>query len=135
MRRFASFSGLFALLAACSDPAAPTIQDVAGSYQATVFTTRDTSGITDWLARGSSFFLTLDTAGTTTGRLFVPGGTDDGTDLDADLTGTWALDGSTVTFDHPADTFVRDIGFRFSGGRLVVDTTAFGVTLRVVLEK
>ena len=42
---------------------------------------------------GSTVAITLATNGTTTGRLFVPGGADDGSDLDGDLAGTWTLSG------------------------------------------
>lgn len=122
-----------ALLAACSD--ALTVESVAGSYEATTFTVREGSTTEDLLAAGASINLTLTAAGTTSGRLFVPGGAEDGSDFDADLTGAWALSGKQVTFDHAADTFIRDMPFTADDGRLSGEATFSGATLRVVLER
>ncbi len=73
--------------------------------------------------------------GTTTGRLFVPGGAEGGGDLDADLTGTWTLDGSTVTFSQTADTFIRDATFTASRNRLTGEGVFQGLAIRLVLDK
>jgi hypothetical protein len=126
-------AGSLALLTACSD--ALTVDDLAGSYSATTFTTQEGSATTDWLTGGASIHVTLSAAGNTSGRLFVPGGNEDGSDLDADLTGTWALAGSQVTFQHSADTFLRDMPFTVDAGRLIGEATFSGVTVRVVLER
>jgi hypothetical protein len=126
-------AGSLALLSACSDTL--TVDDLAGSYSATTFTTQEGSATTDWLAAGAFIHLTLTAAGNTSGRLFVPGGNEDGSDFDADLTGTWALAGSQVTFEHAADTFLRDTPFTADAGRLTAEGTFSGVTVRVVLER
>jgi hypothetical protein len=101
-----------------------------GDYAASTFTLRSGGTTVDLLALGA----------TTTGRLFVPGGDEDGSDLDANLDGTFLFDDSTdeVTFRHDADTFVRDVTFTASrAGRAVqleAEETFSDVTLRVVLR-
>ncbi len=132
--RFAS-PILCAAALACSDTAAPTTAEVAGSYRATTFTAVESSGTTDLLAQGSLLNMVLTAEGGTTGRLFAPGGDEDGSDLDADLTGTWVLHGDTVEFDHAADTFVREMPFVFANGTLSGEATFSGTSLRVVMQK
>jgi hypothetical protein len=65
----------------------------------------------------------------------VPNGAEDGGDLDADLAGTWALVGNTVTFSQTADTFIRDAAFAAGPNRLTGEDTFSGVTIRLVLSK
>ena len=91
----------FALgLLACGDDDGftPTEDTVAGTYTATTFIVTNTTPPTDLLALGMTLTLTLTTDGTTTGRLFMPGGGDNGVDLDEDLTGTWTLSGNRRTY-------------------------------------
>jgi hypothetical protein len=113
----------------------PTTETVAGSYTASSFTLTSSVGTTDLLALGSSVTVTLAADGTTTGRLFVPGGAEDGSDLDADLAGTWTLTGTTVTFNQSNDTFIRDV--QFTAGRNTLNGEGvFGhATVRLVLGK
>lgn len=123
-----------AFLAACSEK--PTMENMAGSYHATSFTVQQGAAPAEnVLADGSLLDLTLIAAGTTSGRLFVPGGAEGGGDFDADLTGTWTLLGTAVTFDHVADTFVRDMPFTAKVGQLTGEATFGGATIRVVLER
>ncbi len=131
---FVALCGLMVVVA-CGDAQAPTVQDVAGTYEATTFTTEEAGTTTDRLAAGASITLTLGADGSTTGRLFVPGGAEDGSDFDADLTGTWTLSESTVELAHDADTFMRDMPFAVDGSRLVGEATFSGVMIRVVLTK
>jgi hypothetical protein len=77
----------------------PTIETVAGSYTASTFTIEDETGTIDLLALDASVSATLNEDGTTTGQLFVPEGDEDGSDLEADLAGTWTLEGDTLTKD------------------------------------
>jgi hypothetical protein len=124
------------LVAACGDSTAPTMASVAGSYTATTFTVTETGGTTNVLAAGGSISLTLAAAGTTGGRLFVPGGGEGGGDFDEALTGTWTLQDSTVTLDHDADTFLRDMTLTFRSRRQLVGQGTFtDVTVAVVLAK
>ena len=138
MRLISSLLALatLATLAACSDKiVTPSMVDVAGSYHATMFTTSDNTGTTDQLARGATFVIVLAVNGTTTGRLFVPGAGSGGSDFDADLTGTWTLNGATVEFAQDADTFVRDVAFVADHSRLTAEQAFSGVTIGVVLTK
>lgn len=123
------------LVAACGDATAPTMASVAGAYAATSFTATEGSATTDFLAAGGSITLTLAAAGTTAGRVFVPGGAEGGGDFDEDLTGTWTLRDSTVTLDHDADTFLRDMTLTVRGRQLVGQETFSDVTLAIVLAK
>jgi hypothetical protein len=129
------------LIAACgdddgsSDSFSPSVENVSGNYTATSFTITTSAGTLDLLALGSSVEVTLAPNGTTTGRLFVPGGDEDGGDLDEDLTGTWILSGSIVTFSQTADTFIQDAPFTASRDQLTGEGTFGGETVRVVLTK
>jgi len=125
--------GLAVLNATCKDQA-PTIEELVGVYEAIVFTTEEDGTTIDRLATGASITLTLELEGSTTGRLFVPGGGEDGSDLDAELTGSWTLNGDTVELSHAADTFLRDMTFTAEGMQLSGQAT-FGVTITVVLAK
>jgi hypothetical protein len=55
--------------------------------------------------------------------------------MDADMAGTWTLTSGIIEFDQTADTFVRDVPFRPSKNRLVVDLTSSQGRLIVVLTK
>jgi hypothetical protein len=117
------------------DTFSPTAETVAGSYTASLLTLSSTVGTTDLLALGSTVAVTLAVGGTTSGRLFVPGGADDGSDLDVDLAGTWALSGSTVTFQQAGDTFIRDIEFTAGPNELNGQGMFGGAIIRLVLGK
>lgn len=107
-----------------------------GSFGAVVFTTTRPDGTetVDWLARGASIRLSLHEDMTTSGRLYIPGGDEDGGDMDEDLTGTWTLRGNRVSLDHEADTFLRDMDLFVDGGRLEGEET-WSVTVRVELVR
>lgn len=115
--------------------------DVVGSYQATTFETTENGQTTDQLAEGAEFTITLNSDGTTAGNLFVPGGAEDGSDLDASLAGTWTFNANsnTVEFDQDADTFVRDMTFTATreGGTIQLEgeESFGGPTITVVLEQ
>jgi hypothetical protein len=129
--------GLAVVLASCGDEDSfsPTVENVAGIYSAATFTLSSPAGTIDLLALGSVVAVTLAADGTTTGQLFVPGGAEDGGDLDADLTGTWSLNGSTITFNQTADTFIRDAEFTAGQNRLTGEGTFGDQTIRLVLTK
>jgi hypothetical protein len=128
---------LAALLIGCSDDDSfsPTLDNVAGSYSAATFTVTSAAGTLDLLALGAEVTVDLAVDGTTTGQLFVPGAGEDGEDVEADLTGTWTLDSSTVTFSQDADTFIRDVEFTASEDRLTGEGTFDEETVRLVLSK
>ena len=129
-------AGLTLSLAACGDDAfSPTVENVSGSYTAQTFTATTVAGTVDLLALGAEVTVTLEEDGGTTGELFVPGGGEGGEDLEADLTGTWTLSGSTVTFNQDADTFLRDVEFTAEEDALTAEGEFSGQTLRIVLTK
>ncbi len=99
MRAFVALT-LALTLGSCGgeDTFSPTVATVAGSYTASSLTLTSSVGTTDLLALGSTVAITLAADGTTSGRLFVPGGEDDGSDLDVDLAGTWTLSGGEGEF-------------------------------------
>ena len=137
VNRYISMLALALSAVACGDDDSfsPTVETVAGSYTATTFTVSSVVGSVNLLAGGATVTLDLATDGTTTGRLFVPEGELDGSDLDADLTGTWSLTDSTVTFEQSADTFIPDVDFIASSNRLTGEGTFSGGTLLLVLTK
>ena len=117
------------------DPFTPTEETVAGNYTAFSFTLTSSLGTVDLLALGSTVNVVLAANGTTTGRLFVPGGEEGGGDLDVDLAGTWALAGTTVTFNQTADTFIRDVEFTVAPNQLSAEGTFNGDVVQLVLRK
>ena len=130
---------LAAILSSCGDDDndvfSPTIDNVAGSYSAATLTVTSPSGTVDFLALGAEVDVILAANGTTTGHLFVPGGGENGEDFEADLTGTWTLADSTVTFDHEGDTFIRDVDFTVTRNQLTGEETFDDQTVRLVLTK
>lgn len=129
--------GVFAVAAllACSDPFQPTTENVAGAYRVRALTVTDTSGTTDWKARGATWTLSLAANGTTTGHLFIPDAGEEGGDFSADMAGTWTLSGDTIQFDQASDSFVRDMPFFASENRITGDHTFGPNRIRLVLTK
>jgi len=131
-------------LAACGDdgvgPDEITREDVTRGFSAVTFRTTTDGTTTDQLAQGATLNIALHEDGTTTGGLFVPGGAEGGGDLNADLAGTFSFSDVTdqVTFDHAADTFVRDMTFtalRADNAVQLEGEETFGdTTVRVVLR-
>jgi hypothetical protein len=131
------------ILVACGDgtPFSPSVDTVSGSYHATtLLATTPLSGSTDYLLQGGSLILDLASDGRSSGRLFVPGAGEGGTDADVDLAGTWELSGSRVILTQNGDTFLRDLPFTATRNRLTADTTfnkgdISEYTIKVVLNK
>ena len=142
MRAVRAWLGAWSLaavaLAGCGgddNPFSPTVANVAGTYNATLFTATNSTGTLNLLSLGATVHVVLNPDGTTTGHLFVPDiGQEDG-ELDADLTGTWTLTGSTVTFSQTADTFIRDVEFTASQNSLESEGTFEDTTLHLALAK
>lgn len=131
VRSFAIAALLLATTTACGDddPAAPT-GSIAGTYVATSFRVDGD----DLLGSGATLSLTLTSAGTVSGRLFVPEGEDGGA-LEADMVGTYELDGSTVRISQEADTFVRDATWTWLGDFLDGVWAGSGVEVTVRLTR
>jgi hypothetical protein len=134
-RRLATLALAVGLVACGTDSFTPTEASVAGTYTASTFTVTSTTPPTDLLALGMTLTLTLAPDGTTTGRLFLAGGGDNGADIDEDLTGTWTLSGHSVTFNQSANTFIRDAVFTAGPNTLTTAGTFGDTTLRLVLTK
>ena len=123
-------------LAACGDDGfEPTTENVAGSYTATTLTVETTSGTTDYLAFGATLEATLLPDGTFQGHVFFPSLGPGGSDIDEDLTGTWSLDGDEVTIESVEDSFLEDIVFTATEGRLDGEFVGGAERLHVTLEK
>ena len=119
-------------LVACSDAFKPSIQNVSGVYRAQSFTTTDSGGTHDWIAKGASLVLLLAPPGVSGGQLILPDTTSGGFTIML-LEGTWTLHGDVVDFDQPADTFVRDVAWIATKDRLTADQTFSGTRIKVVL--
>ena len=123
------------LLVACRvDPVGPGEAAVAGSYHATAFLTIEGGQRFDHIANGSTINIVLTAQGTTTGTMhFEAAGGDPG--FDVSLAGTWELDQWWVTFDHAADTFLRDLQFTYNGDHLAAEDTFSGTQVIVTLRR
>jgi hypothetical protein len=111
---------------------------LAGTYNATEFSTTGTSGQTNELAAGSTLNITLNSNGSTTGHLHLAA-TAGHPALDADMAGTWAQSGMVVNFNQSADTFVRNMPFAVvaqgSNWSLVGDASFSGTAIHLTLTR
>jgi len=128
-----------AFLLACGDSTSPGVTEV-GNYTAIAFFTAPpgSGSHRDELLAGGTFILSLNSNGTTSGHLHVAA---NGTTpvVDADMAGTWSLNGDVVRFTQAADTFVRNIAFTVQrAGRNVVglfgDEVFSGTRVTVTLK-
>lgn len=122
---------LLAGVSACGDSFSPTVEKMAGMYQAFTFEVTDTSGTRDYVGDGNIFLLTLDANGTVAGRLRLIGAGEGGADIDADMAGTWTLEHGIITFEQTADTFVRDVEFLAGPGVLRTEFVDDGTSVRI----
>lgn len=124
------------VLGACDNPVDP-MERVAGDYEATTFSATFEGTPVDLLEEGVELEIKLNANGTTSGRFFVPAelNQEDAGNYTADLEGTWTLRGSTVEFEHSADTALRDMEFQVRGDRLEAEEDFGDGTLRIVLQK
>jgi hypothetical protein len=128
------------LLLGCGESFSPSVDNVSGDYHASVLTATQGASTVNFLQSGGSLEITLNPDGSTSGRLFLPGGAENGADLDVDLAGTWTLTGSSVFFAQQGDTFIRDVPFTASRNRLSAENTfnpgtPAEFTIRAVLTK
>ena len=137
MRRAPILFGVAALVACGSHSTAPN-NTVAGAYVATQFVTTGSSGQTDQILAGSTLSLNLNTSGTVTGHLHLAA-TNSNPVFDADMAGTWAQTGSTITFAQSADTFVRNMTFAIVANgnlwELVGDGGPAGTRIQITLSQ
>ena len=130
--------GLVAVISCGGDSTAPP-SVLVGSYSAVEFTTTGSSGQTNQLLAGSTLNISLTANHTTSGHLHVAASGSTPT-FDADLAGTWAQSGNSVTFSQPTDTFVETMTFAaVAAGNnlwdLVGDGTFSGTAVHVTLRQ
>ncbi len=107
-------------LASCTSESGPE-DGIAGTWEATELTLTVDDETTDLLAEGAELRLVLTDGGATSGTFFVPGAfTESGDDETLSLAGTYTYDANerTATFEHVADTFIRDVGWALDGDEL-----------------
>jgi len=129
---------LLSFTAACgSDKSTgPDLEDVAGSYEATVLTATQAGTEHDVIAAGAIIELVLDEDGTTAGHLSIPASDlSNGEAVDADMAGSWTLDGTTVHITQSADTFIRDLPLAVDGSNLTGDATFDDVQVHLVMSR
>jgi hypothetical protein len=129
---------LLSVAAACgSDKSTgPDMGDVAGSYEAAVLTATQDGTAHDFIAAGATIHLVLDEDGTTAGHFFVPASDlSNGEAVDADMAGSWTLDGTTVHISQSADTFIRDLPLEVEGNSLTGDATFDDVKVHLVMSR
>jgi hypothetical protein len=127
--------GVALLLAGCSDGFSPTVDNIAGSYSAATLTVTTSDGTVDVLAVGGHVTVTLAADGTTAGTMYLPDMGEDGEDFSANLEGAWSLRGGTVTFEHEADTFLKDVEFSAGENRLTSEGSFGDQSFVLVLRK
>ena len=133
MRRF--LVPLAVLVAACGDPAAPPVGEIAGLYSATVFEASEGGDRTDFLAAGGSLDLALLPSGAVNGQLNLPGGATDGSTLKVNVGGTWRVRDGKVTLDLRPTIFLDDLSFTATSGLLSSDQTVDGVHYDLTLAQ
>ena len=134
MKRVSSLLAVV-LAVACSDAFQPTIDNVAGDYTARTLTITDSTGTTDVLKAGGVLTLSLVPRGTTAGYLYIPGAVAGGSDVIADMVGTWTMSSGIIYVSGTADTFMRDMGFIAGKRRLDGSKVFSGVRVQIVLIK
>ena len=114
----------------------PSVANVSGTYNATLFTATTSGGTINLLPLGATVHVVLDPDGTTTGHLSVPdAGLGQGA-IEADLAGTWTLSGSTVTFSpNDPNSIIGDADFTAAQNSLDGEGTFEGMTLHLTLAK
>ena len=114
-----------------------TMALVSGFYIGTTMDREEGGVVVDMVIEGAELGMTLTSEGQTLGRLFIPARITGGEDEEYDLTGTWQLNGTTVTVDQEADTFLRDMSFEVAvGDKFMSGEETFGpVKMTVVLAR
>jgi hypothetical protein len=135
--RWAVVTALALVTLGCGDSNDPA-DGIAGTYQATEATLTVGGEDTDLLAEGAGITVTLSEAGTTSGTLTVPASlSESGAAESFSLAGTYSYDEEegTVTFDHPADTFIRDVVWDVDGSEIQGAFTGTDGVIAVTLER
>jgi hypothetical protein len=134
-----------AATSACDDdplePVPITEESILGTYVATQLDVTVAGSTMDLLDEGAEITITLADDGTTSGRLFVPEGNDDGSDLDASLDGTFVFDDDAdeVSLNPGTENVLEGVTFTASREdgqiRLTGTRTFFGTRVDVTLAE
>ena len=123
------------ILAGCGDSTTPN-EEVAGAYAATTFIYTSTGQAPqDVLAAGGSLAITLGEDASTTGTLLVPDAITGSGNLIESMEGIFVRSGATLTFDQPADTFVRNVTWAIGNGTLTGTYANADGSVQVVLSR
>jgi hypothetical protein len=131
-------AGLPVLLIACGSSTVAPTNSVVGSYVPTIWVTTGGTGQTSELQVGSTLTLTLHANGLTSGNLHLAA-TASRPVFDADMSGSWTQNGSTISISQSIDTFVQHTSFEMSpdpiSGWDLAGTTNFGgAQVQIILK-
>lgn len=124
-------------LAACGEDGAIAPDAIVGVYTATTFrvTPTDAAEI-DVLEEGGSLVITVGGGDVTTGSLVLPATVTGTAALQASMAGNAVRNGSGVTFNQTADTFVRDLNWTYANNAIsVTNQSVGGATYTIVLTR
>lgn len=111
---------------------------IVGTYHATEIALTIGGVDSDMLAEGGVLTITLTETGTTTGTFVVPAQyTESGQQETSSLAGTYLYDADagTATFEHEADTFIRDVVWTADQNELRGDFGSGDDRVSVTLER
>ncbi len=131
----AVFACTLLLAGACRGTTDP--DPIVGTFLATTFQSAAMGqSAVNVLAQGGTLGLNVANNFITAGTLIVPATVNGGVTFTASLAGTAVRTDSTVRFNLPADSFVRDLTFTLTGNRLEArNQTVGGTTYDIVLTR
>lgn len=111
----------------------------AGDYALTTFLVTQGGATRNFKSQGASLQLTLAGGGKVHGKLSLPGGAPDGSDVSQDLSGSWKANKAdgTITFDFDGNPpYLNEVPFKSTGSQLSAQaspasdsTTVVSITL------
>lgn len=124
-------------LTACGDDDAIGPDAIVGVYTATTLRVTPTGAAEiDVLEQGGSLVITISGGDATTGSLSLPASVTGTVATQTSMAGTAVRNGSGVTFDQAADTFVRDLNWTYANNTLsVTNQSVGGATYTIVLTR
>ena len=143
LQKITSSLFLVLFLFACSEdkPTEPTTNDnlakeVLGKYSSPEFKlTLENKAPIDILSVGGYIEIELNEDKTTTGTFYLPDTLNltGGGEVVADLSGTYTIKNNKISFEHTADTFLRNIEFSLVGKKLSGSYEKTGVLVEIEL--
>ena len=109
-------------------------RDTVVTYAAIMWMITEAGVETNALQAGATLDLELTEEGRASGTLFMPAAINNGTDLSADMTGTYTITEGILRFAQTADTFVREVGWDVDGQELIASEVVDGATVFVILS-